>query len=232
MPLPDGVALSCKSFCRAINASWRLPVKKNPPCSASANSSIMIWASPRADSIQRGSPVASYNRVSPSIKIGIVVEIGVELGLAVLVSVEQASVGESHMVENKAGGSPRGLEVTLVLEDAPAFGQGRDHQAIPGDQDLGVLGWRHTPCAHGQELGAAGHQLLAELILIATQQFGCLADCPWQIQDVVLFPVALLCNVVNVTKCLGSICSQNLGHFGARPDVVLPFNALTVGIFG
>ena len=52
-------------------------------------------------------------------QVGVVVEIGVELGFAILVSVEQASVGEPHLVENKVGGPPRGLEVTFVLEDAP-----------------------------------------------------------------------------------------------------------------
>ena len=47
-----------------------------------------------------------------------------------------------------------------------------------------------------------------------------------------LFPVALLGDVIDVAECLGPIRSQDLGHFGERPDVVFPFDALAVGILG
>ena len=47
-------------------------------------------------------------------QVGVVVEIGVELGLAVLVGVEQAAVVAPHPVEDEAGGAAGGVEIALV----------------------------------------------------------------------------------------------------------------------
>ena len=132
----------------------------------------------------------------------------------------------------KPAARPAASKIALVGENAAAFGQSGDHQAVPGNEDLGVHGRRHAFLACGQEERPAGRELGFELALVAGEELGRLVDRPGQVEDVVIFPVALLGDVVNIAKCFGSFGTQQLGDFGEGPHVVLAFHALAVGILG
>ena len=109
----------------------------------------------------------------------------------------------------KPAARPAASEVALVLEDPAAFGEGGDHQAVPGDEDLGILGRRDSIVAHGQEPGAAGVELGAELIFVASEQLRRLPDRARQVQDVVSFPVAGRRDIVDISECFGALGAED-----------------------
>ncbi len=162
----------------------------------------------------------------------VVVEIGVELRLFVLERVQKTAVGLSHPVEDEAGGAGGSFDVAFVGENAAAFGQGGDHQAVPGNENLGVHGRRHALFPCGEKESAAGCEFGFEFALVTGEQFGRLFDRLGQVEDVVIFPVPLLGDVIDVTERLCAFSTEHGGDFLERPDVELTFHPFAIGIFG
>ena len=80
--LPDGTAVSTISLPRARSASWSLDVKKNPPPASSANSSICFCV---RSARGRSPPVVAVGGVQAHQAVGqegVVVQVGIEPGLA------------------------------------------------------------------------------------------------------------------------------------------------------
>lgn len=69
---------------------------------------------------------------------GVVVEISVETGSAVLVRMQQTSLIVSHPVEDELRCGRCGLSVLWLIENTGGLSQSRDHHAVPGHEDLVV----------------------------------------------------------------------------------------------
>ena len=69
---------------------------------------------------------------------GVILQVRGELGLALAVRPEEASVGRAQLLEQEPGGFLGGLAIFLDLEGAVAVGVRGDHQAIPAGDDLVV----------------------------------------------------------------------------------------------
>ena len=71
-------------------------------------------------------------------QVGVVLEVGVQLRLAVLPAAQQPAVGVAHLVEHELGRGARGVEVVVAAEHRAGVGERRDHQRVPGGEPLVV----------------------------------------------------------------------------------------------
>ena len=88
--LPEGIGWSPISLRRAISSSWSSEVEKKPPRSGSPKRSIVVSASARASlepALLEGRLVEGQQRLEQE---GVVLEVAVEVGPAVLVGAQQA----------------------------------------------------------------------------------------------------------------------------------------------
>ena len=69
---------------------------------------------------------------------GVVLEVGVEAGAAVLVGAQQAALGVAHRSRTNSAQRAGGVEVVLAAEHRAGLGQGGDHQRVPGGEALVV----------------------------------------------------------------------------------------------
>src|SRR6185312_5785047 len=60
----------------------------------------------------------------------------------------------THRAEDEFRRARSGLRVTGLVEETAALREGRDHQAVPGGEDLVVASGRDPPGASGVQLGA------------------------------------------------------------------------------
>ena len=63
---------------------------------------------------------------------GVVLEVGVEVGAAVLVSAQEVAVGVARLAEEEAGALAGGVEVVIPSQHRAGVGQRRDRQRVPG----------------------------------------------------------------------------------------------------
>ena len=105
--LPEGIGWSPTSLRRAISSSWSAEVEKKPPRSGSPKRSIIVSASSRAASNQRALEARLVEGEQRLEQEGVVLEVGVEAGVAVLVGAQQAAVGVAHRAEHELGALAR-----------------------------------------------------------------------------------------------------------------------------
>src|ERR1700722_9822545 len=84
-------------------------------------------------------------------KEGVVIEITVELGLA-LPPRAQKQIASGQLFENEISGIFRSLQVLLILQNAITVDQGRNHQTVPAGENLLVAPWTHSLSPFDHEL--------------------------------------------------------------------------------
>ena len=87
----------------------------------------------------------------------VVIEIGVEMGAAVLAGSEQALV-TPHRRTNKRQGPARRSQPVGAAEHARGARHAGDHQRVPADEDLVVAARPHPPRPRGAQFLATGVQ--------------------------------------------------------------------------
>ena len=136
--LPEGIGWSPISLRRAISSSWSAEVEKKPPRSGSPKRAIVVVGQ-RAGALEparlEGRFVEGQQRFEQE---GVVLEVGVEAGVAVLVGAQQAAVVVAQRVEDELGAAAGRVEVVLAAEHGAGLGQGGDRQRVPGGQALVV----------------------------------------------------------------------------------------------
>src|SRR6266511_2193525 len=80
-----------------------------------------------------------------------VVEIGWQLRLSIFVTVQEASVAH-QMAQDELDRALGVLPDALVAEQLGGIEKGRDHQPIPGYDDLFIAMWLHPSLTGGEEL--------------------------------------------------------------------------------
>ena len=172
--LPDGTEPSNAGLVRTISRSWSSLVKKKPPSASSQKDSSIRSVSRSAHSrCSRGRRFEDIEERDT--EHGVVVEIAVQLGDAVLPGVEQPIAGPQP-ASNERRAAHGDSSILRLSRDPQRVGVGRDHQAVPGGEDLLVaarldallasreqLARAHRRAAGGSRRGLAEH--LGELLV-------------------------------------------------------------------
>ena len=159
---------------------------------------------------------------------GVVLEVGVEAGVAVLVGAQQVPVLVAQRVEDELRAPPRGGEVVLAAEDRARLGEGADRQGVPGGEALVV---ELRPDAIGTRLveGAAGLGKTRWGALFSVCERKAPRGAAGQVEDVGALEVALLADAVELDHGLGAVAEHG-ADLCRRPDVEAPLLALGVGV--
>ncbi len=164
-------------------------------------------------------------------QIGIIFQIGVQVGLPSSIGAQQPSVGGRQRAQEKVRRPLRGFAVTRHAEHPCCFRHGPNHHAVPCRDDLVVQAWRHA--GRPRSVQQRGHpcegivQFLssnAQFVRHGLQRL-------WPVQDVLVFPVAVGRDVVIGAESsrvfLGGDRRSNLLR---RPHEELAFHALGVRV--
>ena len=145
----------------------------------------------------------------------VVLEVGVEVGAALVVRAQEPPAVVAQVAQHELGGSDRGVAVVRLAEHGAGVGQRGDHQRVPRRQPLVVEPGSHAALAGGQEAGLD----LGEPVGV-----GGGAD-----RDVGALEVARLGHAEVLDRGVGQ-GPERLAHLGRRPHVELALDALGVGV--
>ena len=151
---------------------------------------------------------------------GVIFKVGVEPGFPTPPGAQQCALAITHLVPDEVGGAPRGLEVFRPVEEGSGFGEGRDHQSVPGAEHL-VVKRRTDPCRPRTEQVPSRR-------LQDGPEFGW-RNTPGDVKNVSALKVAL---GRGSEGRHGFCCAvpQNLFHFGPGPCVEETLDALRVSV--
>src|ERR1043166_120792 len=148
MPLPDGVALSGPGLVRRISFSWSwLGEKKAALPVVFELRQQRIGESARE--LQIGAAELRLQRFDQRIEHeSVVVEVSIEMGLAVFMGGEQAAVAP-HRLPHEVERPLRGLQPVWTIEYVSGAQHALGHQRIPAAQNLFVAAGPHALLACG-----------------------------------------------------------------------------------
>ena len=165
-------------------------------------------------------------------QVGVVVQVGVQFGFTEPPTVQQTTIGPTKFVEQESRGPLRRPQITRLVKHVGGLRHGVDHQRIPTDQDLVVLGRADAAIAHFEQPPPRLGQLAIQAFRIPTMDGRALGNRLGQIQDTLSLEVASRTDVVHITKPLGQFLAQDRAYFVGRPNVEFPFLPFAVGVLG
>ena len=150
---------------------------------------------------------------------GVVLQVCVELRLAVLVGAQEAAFGVAQGAQHELGAAARRVKVVLASQHRAGLGQGGDHQRVPGGEAL-VVEARPDPLRARLAEGPAG---LGEALGLGRRR------AARQVEDASPLEVARLGDPVVVDRLLRRL-AQHGADLLRRPDVEAALLALGVGV--
>ena len=159
----------------------------------------------------------------------VVVQIAQQLGLAVLVGVEQQTVVE-HARKDEIDGPGAGLPDAGIAGDGIGRGHPRQHQAVPGDDHLFVAKGLDPllPLREKARPGLREHRF--DLLLVLAEVLGRLLDGQDGVQDVLALEVAEVRDVVEPAEDVAVLLAEEVQDFVTAPNEELTFLALAVRV--
>ena len=130
--MPEGIGWSPISLRRAIRASWSIGGGEEAAALGVAEAGdhgLGEGLGLLEPALLEGRFVKRQQRLEQE---GVVLQVGVEMGPAVLVGAQQAPVGVAQGAEHELGAAAGRLEVVLAPEHRAGLGQGGDRQRVPG----------------------------------------------------------------------------------------------------
>ena len=122
-------------------------------------------------------------REQPVGTVGVVLEIAVELGRAVLPRAQQTAVGRAQVFESESGVALGRATVVVAAERPRRLGEGRQHEAVPGGEHLLVARRPHAPLARREEARASGVEPARDLVGLETALGSELLRCLHERED-------------------------------------------------
>ena len=162
---------------------------------------------------------------------GVVVEIAKQLGLPVLVRVQQQPLVE-HPREDEIHGPGAGLPDARVAGDGVGRGHARQHQAVPGDDDLLVAKGLDPLLALLEEARPGAGQHALDLLLVLLEILRRLLDRQDGVQDVLALEVAEIRDIVETAEDLAVLLAEELQDLLTGPHEELALLPLAVGVLG
>ena len=239
MALPDGTALSWRSFGRTTSVSWASRVSKKPPVGSTNRARMRVGQPPGGDEpalVER----RAVQRQEPFGQEGVVLEDPVRRRPAVLPAPAEQSVGAPETLEEQLGGArgeraipSRSLAVgpgAGRLEGDDRVGEGRQRKTVPAGQHLVVarrlrargapLDQRPTGCREPVgDLGRRRPGRRGQLVVGADPA-----------QDRPALPVARVGHVIGRPEDHRLVRSQLPPDLVCGPDERATFLALGVGV--
>jgi hypothetical protein len=157
---------------------------------------------------------------------GMVLQVGVDLGPAVVVGAQQPAALRTQVSQHELGAGDGRLDIARLRQRRTGLGQGGDHQRVPARQPLVIESRAHAAFAYLQQACPdAGPRGLVR----GPGSAAVLQHVQARLRIVRVDEVPLLACPEPLDRRLG-VLLQDISELGHRPDVEAPLGALGVGV--